>query len=413
MPVKWKKGGRFKPEVILKKIAAVRTVSPKGGTSFNGFEIEQYLPTLQSMLDFPTVAREADLPTLVWKSLSRMGQDLEPAPFLEAVNAELSQRLAKPEESYQVLTSMSLNQKGFPRTIRAFEAEIALLPGPYTARLTKARNELLSQSHVPVSPTPDSYCKVVVRVRAKSTSAAFHKGARALDLVRAVLCFMSNKTMEISLFGPAPSKPLNAIRTGSIHTLHKTDGSPAETAIWHEPGFLEVTPHVFKTPAVALKNLRWAIRRLERSPYGRSVNNSLVRFVRALDERDPDVAFIRLWGALEALLTPERADYDKLVTRCAFLLRDSAYHTQVLEHLREYRNASVHAGEQSDLARTHCYQLQMYFITVAWFHIRNATYFSSHQEALAFLDSPSNGVELARRMVLLRKAVKFVAPHGA
>ncbi len=413
MPVQWKKSSRFKPEILLKKIAEVRTVSPKGGSAFHGLAIEEYLPTLQSMLVFPDVATEADLPTLIWRGLSRLGQELEPKSFLDAVNAELSQRLAKKEESYQVLTSLSLVPKGLPRKLRAFSTDIILLPGSYSPRLTKTRSKLLSENHIPASPTPQSYCKVAVRVRAKSSSAAFHKAAHTLDLVRAILCLMCNKLMEISLLRSGPSKPINAIRTGSVHTLHKIDGSAADPGIWYEPWFSESSLHTFTKPEIVTKNLKWSIRRLQRSSYGQAIVASLVRFVRALDERDPDVAFIRLWGALEGLLTPELADYDKLVRRCAFLLKESSYHSQVLEHLRECRNASVHAGEQSDVARTHCYQLQMYYVTAAWFHIRNATYFLSQHEANTFLDSPTSSMDLKRRMKLIRRAYKFAASDGA
>lgn len=413
MSVKWKKTGRFKPEIILKRVAEARTLKPKGGASFNGFAIHEYLPILQSMLAFPPAASGTDISTLVWRSLSRSGPKLEPRSFLEAVNAELSQRLATREETYRVLTSLSLLPKGLPKSFRALESHVNILPGTYSRRFAKARDALLKKHRIEALPTPESYCKVVVGVRAKSPSAAFHKGGYVLDLVRAILCLMSNKTMEFTFFGPTPSKPLNAIRTGSVHTLHHTDGSAVGSSIWYEPGFIAAPLYEFKESKVVVKNLRWAIRRIENSSYGTALATSLVRFVRALDERDPDVAFLRLWGALEALLTPEYADYEKLVSRCAFLFSDVAYHTQVLEHLREYRNVSVHAGEQSGLARTHCYQLQMYYVTAAWFHVRHATYFSSHQESLGFLDCPASGDELKRRIKLLRKAVKFTAPSSA
>jgi hypothetical protein len=122
------------------------------------------------------------------------------------------------------------------------------------------------------------------------------------------------------------------------------------------------------------------------------------------------VAFIRLWGALESLTTPEYADYEKTVKRCAFLFQNGEYHRQLLEHLREYRNSFVHAGEDSDLARTHCFQLQLYFVHLIWFHLGNVGTFKSLNEANSFLDSPSDRAELKRRLQLTQKALRFTEP---
>jgi hypothetical protein len=80
----------------------------------------------------------------------------------------------------------------------------------------------------------------------------------------------------------------------------------------------------------------------------------------------------------------------------------------MLEHLREYRNDSVHSGEYSEHARTLCFQLQLYFNTLIWFHIRNANFFKSLNEANQFLDTSADKAVINRQLGLARKALKFL-----
>jgi hypothetical protein len=130
--------------------------------------------------------------------------------------------------------------------------------------------------------------------------------------------------------------------------------------------------------------------------------------VRALDESDANTAFLRLWTAVEVLTTPGKADFDKLIRRCAFLFQQGAFHRQMLEHLREYRNSTVHAGEYSDRARAMCFQLQLYFNALIWFHMGNATAFQSLDEANQFLDMPPDKAAISRQIKLGRRALKYV-----
>lgn len=407
MPVKWKQASRFKPAVILKKIDSLRTVNPEGGSSFAGFELEECLPILQSMLVFPPVAAEVGASTLVWRGLSKVGNDLTPATFISAINAELKKSLSTKETDYHLLTSISIDSQDIPRRMRVLDAEIYLVSGNYPRRYS-AHDSLIREHRLQMPNTPTTYCRAVVRIKAKSPSAAFHKAMRAFDLLRALWCLMGNSRMQLT-FGTPSLKPINVIRLGSRHTLHYADGAAAHDGIWFEPDFVEAPIYRFKNPPIVMKNVRWALQQIARSTYGDRIIASLLRFVRALDDSDSNTAFVRLWTALEGLVTPGQADYDKLVQRCSFLFKEGAYHGQVLEHLREYRNSSLHAGEESESARTHCFQLQMYFVNLVWFHVRNAAYFRSLDEANFFLESPSDPVALKRRLSLVRRAIRFAA----
>jgi hypothetical protein len=202
--------------------------------------------------------------------------------------------------------------------------------------------------------------------------------------------------------------PINAIRLGSVHTIHNPDGSAATQEIWFEPNYVQARIFTHGKVDVLRKNSANATRALSRCSYSAALSEALLRYVRALDERDQNSAFIRLWGALEALASPNVASYDKVVRRCSFLFRDTQYHRQILEHLREYRNQSIHAGDQSDEAKTHCFQLQLYFYHLVGFHFANVGFFGNLDEANAFLDLPSNKAALLRSRQLVNKALRFV-----
>jgi hypothetical protein len=411
MPVKWKNSNRFKPALVLEKINAIRTINPKGGSSYSGFDLQVHLPVLQSMLEFPTAAQEVDASTLVWKVLGKIPETLTSKNVLEELNRELSNRLATKEERYLLVTSISLRATGLPSTLQHAGVKVRLPVGGRGIYIAAHRRDL-GKHRVPIDPTPDDYQWVIAAVNAKSADAAFAKAMRVIDLQRALWCLMGNKGMSISLGAPS-FEPINVCRLGGIHTIHRPGGREARDGIWFEPGFVATKLFQFDKPSTVAKNSRWALQRIQTCKYGDRIANALIRFVRALDQADPDSAFVRLWGALEALVTPDIADYDALVRRTAFVFQDGDYHRQILEHLREYRNNHLHGGLESSHARTHCFQLQMYFVQMAWFYIRNAKFFSSLNEVNKFLDQSPKLPILKRELALTKRAIRFVQPGEA
>lgn len=410
MPIKWKKSGnRFNPKVILEKIDSIRTVAPDGKVSFTGFDLEYCLPALHSMLNFPHVASEADISTLVWRGLAKVEKELTPESFLIAINEELESRLATREHTYNLLTSISLDSRDTPKKLKINGAEIIFLSGDYPVKFS-SRNELIRKHRIPVPSSPTTYCHVLIKAKAKSTASAVNKPLRTLDLIRAVWCSIGNPQMQLA-FGNAAISPINVIRLGSIHTLHLADGTPTTDTVWFEPGFKEASIFRMENSEIVNYSIK-ALSKIAASAYKEKIVSSLVRYVRALDESDPNTAFLRLWGALEMLVVPGQADYAKLVQRCAFLFNDTEFHRQLLEHLREYRNANVHAGEESEQARTHCYQLQIYFVALLRFHLGNAKFFQSLDEANLLLDFPADEKDLKRRAQLTGKALRFRSPKA-
>ncbi len=409
MSIKWKSRSRFKPELILERIDDVRTVSDDGGVSYSGFEIYELMFILQSMLQFPSIAEEIEKDILIWRALSITGKSLMPESFLKALNSALDEKLKDRETDYIVLTSLSLDPEGLQKKIKILNCEIEFLAKGFPKKFN-SRDQLLEKHIISVLDTPENYCKILVKVRAKSDGAAFHKAMRAVDLLRAILCLMANFAMQIS-FRTQSQDPINVIRLGSRHTVHYGDGKSSRDGLWYEPNFMPTRLHKFENAKIVVSKYRTLLRRINKSNYQEALITSLLLFVRALDHSNFDTAFLRLWSALETLTTPGVADYDKLIRRSAFLYKEHSYHKQVLEHLRAYRNANVHAGEESQNARIHCFQLQLYFTNIVKFYIRRSTQFTTLDEVGEFLDLSPDNTDLRRTLEKIKRAIKFTSSN--
>jgi hypothetical protein len=230
------------------------------------------------------------------------------------------------------------------------------------------------------------------------------KALHALDLLRAIWNLRCNPAMEIVFNN---WNPINKIRQGSIHTVHKPNGEIASEQIWLEINFIETSCFTPNNPDQLKKLTRWSIKKLQSCAYGKTLSNALIRYVRALDERNFSTVLLHLWGAIESLTSPGIANYELVVRRCSFIFKDVEYHRQLLEHLRESRNQSIHAGDQCESARTNCLQLQRYFHHVIYFHLGSTHFFKTLPEANEFLDLPSNSNELKRQKKIITKALEF------
>lgn len=405
MPITWKKSKNLKPAVILDSIASIRTVTPGSGPSFSGFELGDALPALQSMLEFPAAADVVQRSTLVWKALASITGELTPKTFLAAMNEALSKQVATRDAQFHILTALSIAPQGLPAQTRIEGSTLKLFTGTYPRKYA-ARAPAIAAHSLPVEATPDDYCRVIVKVTAKSAYGAMTKALRTLDLQRAIWCLTCNSQMEI--IGQEWS-PINKIRLGSIHTVHNPDGSLASELVWFEPNHTQASVFAHSDVNTLRKNSAFALRALARCPYRATLSEALLRYVRALDERDQNTAFIRLWGAIETLTSPGFANYDQVVRRCSFFFRDREYHQQILEHLREYRNQSIHAGDQSENAKAHCFQLQLFFRHLAWFHLGSMGFFNTLMEMNAFLDLPHDKESLLRSKQLVQKAIRYTS----
>jgi hypothetical protein len=272
------------------------------------------------------------------------------------------------------------------------------------------RRKILESHRIDIPDTPINYLPISIAVRDKSATAAAQQAIDQIDLFRGIAALYLNLAMQWDFGGKTSQDPINRVRCGGRHTIHTPDGNVAATTLWFEPNFRPAKLYAIENPTSLFKAIRRDLTSITKSPYVKELIAALIRYARAFDECDANSAFIKLWSALEMLTTPDIADYSKMTKRCSFLYTDMDYHHQVLEHLRDYRNRSVHSGIEGEDARANCFLLQQYFRTAVHFYKGNYREFSSLNDANDFLDLPSDFSILSARIKALRKAQKFITP---
>lgn len=406
MTIKWKNNKNLKPDVVLARINSSKRVDADKKVSFVGFEYHETRATVLTMIDFPrnmdVLLRERFL-SMAISEVSK-DSDLNSTNLMTELNRQYITHSANKEQKFALLTSISLAKPIPFANLSIDKAEIKFIPGDYPKKYLGRDESFYRHGKSNFGKSTPNYANVIVYVKAKSPYEAVHKSLRAIDIHRAVWSLLINPSME--LMGDS-WKPINIVRLGEVHTIHSENGRDATETFWFEPNF-SIAPLYQFTDKKTLTNIRWILDKLTKSKFSNLLKEALLKYVRALDERDHNLALIRLWGALESLTVFPGENYDLVIRRCAFLFLDRPYHEQVLEHLREYRNSNVHAGEDSINSKTYCYQLQYYFFNLIQFYLNNNQGFDSLEEVHQFLDFPTDKSILEKRKELIEKALKFI-----
>jgi len=204
-------------------------------------------------------------------------------------------------------------------------------------------------------------------------------------------------------------KPLNTVFLGPIHTFHKPSGEIEDDQFWYEPALQRDTT-LLQLDAKATKSLKTAAKiraMLRRHAYREAIENAFVRYARAMDSVDHDMTIQKLWSLLEFLTDTGLATYDTTIRRVRFLYADERFTGQVLEHLRRYRNRSVHGGHSGGDAESEVYQVKRYVDVMLRYHLTNQPKFSSMGQACEMLDLPVDATQLKRRLGLTLDAMRF------
>lgn len=251
-----------------------------------------------------------------------------------------------------------------------------------------------------------NYCWVRTPVSARDEIAAGNIASEALDEWRAIWNYTLNYGKRRISFGGGHPDPVNVVVSGPVHTLHHSDGSPATSTHWWEPAHLDgirTTPIEPELDRVA-RLLRKYQRNLSTSAAGSSISKLLVRYARALDERDMQSGFLKLWGVLEVATNTTFQSYELTVKRAASVWRDKNRAKVVLQHLRNRRNDLVHQGRDPTNPQEIVYILKPYVDELLGRLIGNAPNFLSLEEFGHYLDLLRNPAALDRQARLLRLA---------
>jgi hypothetical protein len=371
---------------------------PLGGDLDSGVEI------ITSQAKFSKQVPEGRRVTMARRAVidSRKASNLTLEGVWTRILAGQRDYLKQEPKPFVLLTSLSIEYSKTLTTLRPSRAVVTFTPMiPRHFELPASAQR--SPPHY--GPPPKNYTTVRVRVSARDPMSAGELALERLDLVRAIWNLFRNQTRWRVSFG-ARGRPINDIVPGPIHTIHHPDGSPASELIWWEPSYVQPLSllDVAQDYGNTRKFERWIRARLAESPMRAELEEMLVRYVRALDERDLNPALVKLWGLLEDLTATNRAPHDVTVRRAVFLLKDISFRRLVLQNLKDWRNRIVHEGRETGEGERMVQEVKQPVEILLMFLLRNATAFRNLDEFGEFLDLPTEAAIIGRRIKFHRMA---------
>jgi Apea-like HEPN len=409
MKVSWAEGSD--PQQIISRIEQGRSSEQEGKVSFEAFAFKECSVLLYDLLVFSDPVPEIEGRLIVSQAIMNVGKKgpITSSSLLAEVNKLTDAYLHSPLEHFVLATSLSLYQYTELKPLRVNGAIVKFehqLPNRFTEERTKITPR---DTQVLFADLPTDYLSVRVSVSARSIHEAADAGLGALDLIRAIWNWFYNR-QHLTRISLGSQSPVNEIAIGPIHTLHKPSGELATETFWYEPSYrAPIQPKDLKHDIANVQRFYRSVRaKLRKSKYRVDLERALVRYVRALDERDWHIAFLKLWSVLEFLTSTTAKDsHEVTIRRVAYVFAQREYQLQVLKALRDHRNQVVHASASTEEIQTYMYLLKRCIETLFGFHLANNFGFSSLKDAAVFLDLPTDLDALNSRIRLARYALRF------
>ena len=406
----------YNPEKLVKLIDEAAIVAQDGSVSYSGFGIDEYRILLGGMLELNKHVPDIEKKRIRIKAcFNAPDGKITKDNLLKYINKLESEYLSQPIIEFRLLTGISLSRHINVPLHRINGASISINPKLSKRMMSQRAQSLESAKRSIIGSYPHSYADVLVTVKARSPHEAAQSALDSLDFLRGMWNFSENRRLITRNSYSGKQKPVNSILLAPIHTLHLQDGSPASESWWYEPNYLEPTA-LFTRQAEfdeVLKFTQSFRKHLSRSHYQSELIAITLRYARALDTRDLNDAFLKLWGVLETLTGTGLGNttYKEVVRRAAFIVphRDYDYSLQVLTYLKDFRNKFVHAGSESDEIESLLFLLKRYVEFLLEFHLGNGFRFKSIIDACEFMDLPSGKKILNQRIKVLNFAKKFVS----
>ena len=390
----------------------VKSIDKDGSVTFIGFDHTEQVVVLNSMLSFHKEIPEIEKSNIINSAtfqVGKKGKITADALLNEIIEREQSYLDKKPER-FTLISGISIYR--FYHLANSFIRWCTCkIEANLNKKYIKTRNKILEGARNSLSnDLPNDYMSVKVSLSARSAEEAAGKALDALDFIRGVWNLHINRRQGIRL-SSGLREPVNKIILAPIHTLHKLNGKMATGNWWYEPQYQgPVSVYSEKGNIANLYKFLGHVRKLMHScRYKDAVEKGVIRYVRALDARDWDDSFLRLWGVLEYLTHTGSDSYKVTIRRASFLFSDREYAHQVLTHLKDRETSLFMLGLGSDDIEVLLYQLKRYVEVLIEFHLGNKYGFTSLSDAADFMDLPSDAHLLEQRIRRLSYAKKFVS----
>lgn len=408
---------KYKPDLIANRLEQIKTIDKKTGkASYSGFEHHDLLAVLCSIARLSEDIPETEKHGIILHSTFSAGErgTITAKSLLKEISILEHEFLRKDKINYIMAALLSI-KNNIKIPIYYIDSSLITFSHELPPIFIKNRETLYSKVDHIVEKLPPDYLAVRVFVKARSVNEAWEQALKKLDIIRGIWNFSLNRLTWLSISYGGRPEPINKILLGPFHTLHERNGKLATETFWYEPHFkTSKSPYEFdkKENYNYFLSFTKSIRnKINKCSYKEFISEAIIRYTQALDYPDYDVSFIRLWSVLELLTnTTFKETYEKTIKRTAFIFKDYDFHYQVLNHLREFRNKSVHTGSSdNEDKKTYLYQLKRYVESLLSFHLANKFKFPDLSSVTDFLDlSPSRKL-LLKNWKLYKKGVRFLS----
>jgi hypothetical protein len=408
---------KYRPDLIADRLEHIKTVDNNTRkTSFKGFEYHDLVAVLCSIARLSEDIPESEKHGIIIHSIFSAGNKglITAKALLREISILEQLFLGQTEEEYVLATSLSLKRNYKISNYKINSAFIYLTP-KLPVIFSKNRETFKLQPHVKcvIDEIPINYLAARVLIKGRSQFEAQEKALQALDLIRGIWNLSLNRKRMMSISFGGKRKAINKILLGPFHTLHEKKGNLKTDTFWYEPNFESPDPYDFdneKEYNYLISFTKFIRNRLIKSPYQEIISEGIIRYTRALDYSDYEVAFIKLWSVLELLTDTIKESYERTIKRTAFIFKDYDLGYQILSHLRDFRNKSIHTGSSSnDNIETYLYQLKYYVEILLLFHLKNQNGFKNISSVADFLDLSPNRDILKGKFQLYKRGIQFLS----
>lgn len=395
-------------DVLLDKLNTISTLEKKDIVNY--FEHMELEWNFLSIIDFGSsysIESKKRILGNTFKILVKNNR-FEKNYFLEQIEIQINHHNRKNEETYFLLTTLSISNLPFRKIILG-ESIIHIHGKQFPKDFMNHRSTFFKSNNI--KPENKNFTKVSVEVKSKDFKDAYEKAYQFLENFRSFLCLILNSPLEIRLYDPL-LEPINKVRQGMTSTLHTAKGNPVDkNYYWYVPDYKEakVLKLDSKKKENIKKSVRWMISCYNKCKpkHQETIGKALNNYVGAFDESNKYICFLKSWTVLEILSNTDQNDL--LIKRCTamFGAKDKAYQKQKLEGLRLYRNEYMHEGDNGLDPMIACFFVQSFiYILFVEYNFKYCGFFENIDEANLFLDSYTPDLkELKTRKKILDKAI--------
>ncbi len=412
------KDGKHAPTALLAKIGESASVSPDRGISwpFPGLRQSELAVKSAVVVIDPSgnELNDDDAWSIVWKAVREEivtnggGTAILPNSLLQNADRLAAPHFRKSPKEYVLISSLSLDSLP-TKTIRINDCTISALKKrgtkyPLPGALERRRRGEPFSKHLRAT----QYITIKVKTTGRTIREATDRAIDAVDLLRGLWTIPATYGQWTMRMGYAKREPIGVIHSGPVHTLHNPDGSLAADLFWYEPHYVG-DQKLFEPKdrwKVIEKQRRRATQQLKRLPYRKDMEQLIIRFAGALDQPDPDVAFLRMWSILERITDTVGANYDETINRAMWVFEDRKVAKELLVHLRRHRNRYVHAAKSSDKGEEIAYMVKSFVEPHLVNLLCNDFAIGSVKEYGSFLALPTDLDTLTKRRAALDLAIQ-------